>query len=105
MQEGVLKKNFRNVRQSLFRAFPWSPKGNLEQVVTRSTPIWVELKDLPADFWPFIPQILRSLRNVMQIENSRATLPHLNARILIALQPEVNFPDRVSLDIESDRYN
>ena len=55
------------------------------------------------EFWPFIPQILKPLGSVLQVEKSRVTLPHLNARVLLALAPEVNFPDNISVDLEGER--
>lgn len=65
MQERVLKKVFQSIGHSLFRAFPWSPKGNYEQVVERFSPNWVELKQLQQEFWPFIPQILKPLGSML----------------------------------------
>lgn len=91
MQDRVLKKDFWNVGCSLFREFPWSPKGNVEQVIARSSPNWVEIKNLQPEFWPFIPQIQNPLGSVLQVEESRTTLPHLNARLLLHLIPRLCF--------------
>ena len=36
---------------------------------------------------------------MLQVEQSRVTLPHINARVLQALAPEVDFPNNILLDL------
>ena len=67
MQERILKKGFWNVGHSLFRAYPWSANGNFDEVIKKQTPNWVEIKNLHAEFWPFISHILKPLGSVLQI--------------------------------------
>ena len=104
MQERVLEKRFWNVGRSMFKVYPWSPKDDFDKVFARAPPNWVEIKNLNVEFWPFIPQILKLLGFVLQVEQSRVTLPHLNAKVLLALALEVNFPDNISLDLEGERF-
>ena len=84
--------------------YPWSPKGDFDKVVARAPPNWVEIKNLNVEFWPFIPQILKPLGSILQVEQSRVTLLHPNARVLLALAPEVEFPDNISLDFDGKRF-
>ena len=49
----------------MFRAYPWSPKCNIEKIVARAPQNWVEIKNLNAEFWSFIPQILKPLGSVL----------------------------------------
>lgn len=51
-------------------------------------------------YWSFLPQLLKPLRNVLHIEESRVTLPHLNAKVLIALDPNSVIPDKITLTVE-----
>ena len=95
MQEKILEKKFWNVGRLMFRAYPWSPKCNIEKMVVGSPPNWVEIKNLNVEFWSFTLQILKPLGFVLQIEKSRVTLPHLNARVLITLAPKVDFLDEI----------
>ena len=46
MQERILEKKFWNVGRSMFRAYPWSPKCNIEKMVACAPPNWVEIKNL-----------------------------------------------------------
>lgn len=46
MQGRILEKKFWNVGRSMFRAYPWSPKCNIEKTVARALPNWVEIKNL-----------------------------------------------------------
>ena len=48
MQERILKKSFWNVGHSLFKAYPWSTNGNFDEVIKKSMPNWVEIKNLHA---------------------------------------------------------
>jgi hypothetical protein len=105
MQERILKKGFWNVGHSLFRAYAWSPNGNFDKVIERSSPNWVEIKNLQAEFWPFISHIFKPLGDVLQIEESRFTLPHMIARVLVALSPDVVFPDIISLELEGEKFS
>ena len=91
MQERILEKKFWNVGRSLFRAYPWSPKCNIEKTIVRAPPNWAEIKNLNVEFWSFILQILKPLGYVLQIEQSQVTLLHLNASVLVALALEVDF--------------
>ena len=50
MQESILEKKFWNVGRSIFRAYPWSPKCNIEKMVARAPPNWVEIKNLNVEF-------------------------------------------------------
>lgn len=88
----------------MFRAYPWSPKCNIEKMVGHAPPNWVEIKNLNVEFCSFIPQILKPLGFVLQIEQSYVTLPHLNARVLVALAPEVDFLDKISLDFHGESF-
>ena len=64
----------------------------------------VEIKNLNVEVWSFILQILKPLGFVLQIEQSQVTLPHLNARVLVALAPKVDFPDKISLDFDGESF-
>ena len=64
----------------------------------------MEIKNLNVEFWSFIPQILKPLGSVLQIEQSRVTILHLNARVLVALAPEVDFPDKISLEFDGESF-
>ena len=44
------------------------------------------------------------LGSVLKIEQSCVTLPHLNARVLVALALEVDFPDKISLDFDGESF-
>ena len=48
MQERILKKTFWNVDHSLFQAYPCSTNGNFDEVIKKSMPNWVEIKNLHA---------------------------------------------------------
>lgn len=97
MKESVLKKIFLNVGQYLFTTFPWSLKGNPEEVVTKFSLNQLEIKIMPTKYQSFWQQILNTMSNVMQIEESRMTLSHLIARFFIALEPSINIPLTLSL--------
>lgn len=104
MQERVLEKRFWNVGRSVFRVYPWSPKGEFDKVVAKASSNWVKIKNLNLEFLPFILQILKPLGSVLQVEQSRVTLPHLNGRVLLVLASEDDFPDRISLELEGEKY-
>jgi len=104
MQERILEKKFWNVGRLMFRAYPWSPKCNIEKMVARAPPNWVEIKNLNVEFWSFISQILKPLGFVLQIEQSQVTLPHLNARVLVALAPKVDLIDKIPLEFDGESF-
>lgn len=89
----------------MFRALPWSPNCKFETVIARCSPFWVELRNVQPEFWQFIPHLLKPLGSVLQVEEAKVTLPHLNARALVILNPDVVFPDEISLGIEGEKWN
>ena len=64
----------------------------------------MEIKNLNVEFWPFVLQILKPLGSVLQVEQSRVTLPYLNARVLLALASKVEFLNNISLDFDGERF-
>ena len=65
----------------------------------------MEIKNLNAEFWPFIDHILKPIGSVLQIEDSRITLPHLNMHALVALELGVCFLDIISLNLEGEYFS
>ena len=49
-------------------------------------------------------QIVQPFGSVLQVEDVRYTLMHLNARILITLTPDIEFLDYISMDQEEEKF-
>ena len=105
MKQIIFKNSFWNVGHSLLRAYPWSVNGNFDEVVKKSMLKWVEIKNINVEFWPFIDHILKPLGSILQVDNSRITLLHLNMRALVALEPGVFFPYIISLNLEGEYFS
>ena len=57
------------------------------------------------EFWPLLHQILKSFGFVLQMEESKITLCHPNARVLIFLNANVIFLHVISLDLENESFS
>ena len=88
----------------MFRVLPWSPKGKIEDVAQRVSPFWVEILGVQPEFWPFLSHILKPLGSVLQVEDTKITLPHLNARVLLAPNPGIGFPENISVNFEGEPF-
>lgn len=77
----------------------------MEKVIARSSPNWLEIKNVCAEFWPFLFKILKPLGNTLQIIESRVTLPHLHYKIIInALAPRFNILGKVSFNFDEEVF-
>lgn len=81
---------------------PMVTQRGLGKFIAMFTPNWLEIKNVPIKFWAFLPQILKPLGNILQIEDSRVTLPHLNARFFIALNSEAQILGKIYLNFEDE---
>ena len=86
----------------MFRALPQSLKGKIEDVAQRVSPFWVEILGVQPEFWPFLSQILKPLGSILQVEDTKITLPHLNARVLLAPNPGIAFLKNISINFEGE---
>ena len=91
--------------KSLFRAFPWFQTVNVEEIFAMASPNWVEIENLNVEFWPFIRQLLKHIGSHLQIGQFKTTLPHLNARVPVTLEPEIVFPNNISLNIYFEAFH
>ena len=98
-QLAVLKKEFWNVGNTTFRALAWSAEANLEEIIALSAPRWVIIKNIPPFLWKFIPQLVEPLGRFLRMDNSSRLVPHLDARILLALKPGNDIPKEVTICI------
>jgi hypothetical protein len=72
--------------------------------MARSSHHWLEIINLQPDFWPFLPHMLKKLGFILQMEESKVTLPHLNARVFIAQFPEMDVPKRLALKLDESVF-
>lgn len=100
-ETSIEQRDFWNMVKSIFRVVPWNPKFSLCKVLIRSVPRWVEIKNVPRQLWAFISHASKSVGEVFQVENTRATLPQMNARILLVVSLENPIPYIICFQIEN----
>ena len=64
----------------------------------------MEILGVQPEFWPFLSQILKPLGSVLQVNDTKITLPHLNARVLLAPNPGIAFPENISINFEGEPF-
>lgn len=104
-QKKVLEKQFWNVGNSCFRAIPWNPIACKEEIMALSNPKWVIIKNIPPFLWNCISKFIEPLGKVIKIDTSTTLLPHMDVRVLIALNPGSALPSIIDICIESQLFS
>lgn len=102
MQKEVLNKQYWSVGKCTFRALEWTPKAVNEEIIALSCPRWVLILEVAPLLWKFIPQILESIGKAIRVDNSSSLIPHLDARVLISINPGFDFPKMVNINLEKE---
>ena len=101
-QLAVLKKEYWTVGNTTFRALAWNSEANLDEVVALSAPRWILIKHIPPFLWRFIPQLVEPLGKFLRMDDSVRLVPHLDARVLIALKPGQDLPKELNITIANE---
>ena len=88
----------------LFRSFPWSPRGDMEKFVARSIPNWLKIKMCVSKILVLFASDFETIGKILQIEESRVILPHLNAIVLIVPNPEIDITGKVALEFDEEVF-
>lgn len=104
-QTEVLKRQYWSVGSTSFRALAWSPEAIHEEVLALSAPRWILVKQLPPFLWRFLPQMLEPLGKVIRMDDSVQLVPHMDARILISLNPGLEIPSVINICILEDNFS
>ena len=104
-QQAVLKKEYWTVGNTTFRALAWNAEANLDEVVALSAPRWILIKQIPPFLWRFIPQLVEPLGKFLRMDDSARLVPHLDARVLIALKPGQDLPKEINISIVNEKVS
>ena len=74
-------------------------------MVALSAPRWVLIKHIPPFLWRFIPQLVEPLGKNLHMDDLVRLVPHLDARVLIALKPGHDLPKELSITIDKEKIS
>lgn len=88
----------------MFKAIAWSPEATHNKIMFFSVPRWVSVKNMQPKMWFMLPRLFKFVGTILQIEKSRVTLPHLDARILVSFHSRVKISDAIELEFDGKLY-
>lgn len=103
-QSKILNKQFWSVGNSSFRVVHWDPEACNDEILTLSCPKWITIKNVPTFLWYCVDKIAEPLGKIVKIDSSPSVLPHLDARLLIALKPDMVYPSEIVIRLNNKTY-
>lgn len=73
-----------------------------DEILALSCPRWLQIKNLPPLLWKFIPQIVEPIGRVIRIDNSPNLIPHLDAKVLVSINPGHDVPRFIDIKIDEE---